>query len=458
MKTQIKTKKIKTTKLVTKKHININGTILSKKEGWISVHVYGDPYERGFAHGVLLYKELKQNYFILPFIIKTVINTTIREYTNMCMLEIKPVIIKNYKEYYRELEGISAGAKYMGLTKITVDFLILWNSILSINSYFKKNVYKCCAFIATGSYTRDNKIVMAHNTHCDFVTARSSNIIMKLSPSTGTEFTMQTSAGYLASGTDWFICKSGILGCETTITDMKENPKFGDPYFCRIRNVMQYAKSLNDCEEYMITNNAGDYACSWLFGDINTNEIMLLELGVTHHHTERTHNGVFYGMNSAMNYNFRQLETHDIDHNNIYTSTGSRNARLNYLLNDKYKGSIDLTNAKQILSDHYDSLLNMNIMSERNICKHKESDDDKEYINLLVPTVLSTHFGNSPKGCVDGKVTDSTMSRKMQFIGRFGSCCGRIFNSKEYIKKHPKYKSWEKYLVSFPRRKWTFLP
>ena len=458
MKQQIKTKKIKITKLTTKKNIKLNGKIISKKEGWVSIHIYGEPFERGFAHGSLLYKELKRVYFILPFLIKTQVKTTLQDYMNVCIFKIKPVIITNYKEYYKELEGISAGAKYMGANKITVDFLIAWNSILSLYSYFKQNVFKCSAFIATGDYTSDNKIVMAHNTHCDFITAQTSNIIIQITPSIGKEFIMQTSAGYLASGTDWFICKNGIIGCETTISHIKNAPIFGDPYFCRIRNVMQYATSLNDCERYMITNNAGDYACSWLFGDTTTNEIMLLELGVNQYHTERTHNGVFYGMNSAINYKFREQETTDINHNNNSTSTGSRNIRLNYLLNEKYKGKINIEVSKQILSDHYDSLLNIDIMSERNICKHAELDDDKLLIKMVVPTILSSSFKNKPNGCVDGKVIDSNMAKQMRFIGRFGSSCGRCFNLNEYIKKHPEYKSWKKYMISFPTKKWTLLP
>ena len=138
-------------------------------------------------------------------------------------------------------------------------------------------------------------------------------------------------------------------------------------------------------------------------------------------------------MNSAINYNFRKLETTDINHFNNSTSTGSRNIRLNYLLNEKYKGKINIENSKQILSDHHDSLLNMDIMSQRNICKHQESDNDSNLIKMMVPTVLSS-LKNHPSGCVDGKVTDSNLASQMRFVGRFGSSCGRVFNLNEYKK------------------------
>lgn len=135
---------------------------------------------------------------------------------------------------------------------------------------------------------------MAHNTHTNFADGQLHNIIMNVIPSSGHPFVMQTSAGYIASGTDWFICSTGMIGCETTIGDINYTPRFGVPYFCRIRQAMQYGKTLDDYEQIMDKKNAGDYACSWLFGDINTNEIMLYEIGLKEKNVQRTKNGVFW--------------------------------------------------------------------------------------------------------------------------------------------------------------------
>lgn len=430
-----------------KSHSKINGKLLSKKEGWIKIHIYGEPYERGFAHGVLLHQELKINANLLHFIVKTQIKTTIEKYMEVCILNIKPMIMNNYPEFYQELLGISEGAISKGINDITVDFLIAWNSILSLYSYFDQiDMYKCSAFIATGNHTEKGDIIMAHNTHCDFVTAQTSNIIIKVSPSTGGEFVMQTAAGYIASGTDWFICKNGIIGCETTISNMKYSPDFGDPYFCRSRKAMQYGNSLDDYVKIMLNNNAGDYACSWLLGDIKSNEIMLFELGYHSHVVQKTRDGVFYGMNSAINYKFRELETNDKDHYNITKSVGSRNFRFNYLLNEKYKGKINVDVAKEILSDHYDPFLDVIKMNSRNICKHYELDGENDKKKKYYPS-----------GCVDGKVVNTRMAETLQFIGRFGSSCGRNFDVKLFLKKHPEYKSWKNYMVSFPTKKWILL-
>ena len=41
----------------THKRICVNGTIDEVNEGWKTITIYGEPYERGFAHGYLLKNE-----------------------------------------------------------------------------------------------------------------------------------------------------------------------------------------------------------------------------------------------------------------------------------------------------------------------------------------------------------------------------------------------------------------
>jgi hypothetical protein len=343
---------------------------------------------------------------------------------------------------YNELRGISSGARAKGVN-VSLAFLIAWNSVLSL---YPRNVApnRCSAFIATGSATESGEIVMAHNTHTDFVSGSLLNIIIKVEPTDGHAFVIQTAPGYIASSTDWFLCSSGIIGCETTISKVTFEPDFkkGHPYFCRIRNVMQYAKTLDECGELMVKHNAGDYACSWLFGNIATNEIMMLELGSQTHSIQKTLNGVFYGMNSVMDLKLRNTETNDYDHTNELTSVGARNSRLNHLLNEEYAGKINIQNAKRIISDHYDAHFARVEMTSRTICKHSELDEHTEF---------------KPIGCTDAKVTDAKCAAKMEFYGIFGSACGRKFNAKEHIRNHPKYKHWAPYLKDFKKYKWTKL-
>jgi len=470
-----KTKKIKITKkkcttqrqtgkrCIIQRHTGICGTIIDEKDGWKTLYVYGDPFERGFAHGYLLCDELKRVKKILPFVIKHVLHTTMKEYLKVSNRIIMPIIRKD-EEIYEEIRGISAGARHCGVD-VSVAFLVAWNSYMSLYGEFKKGSTedgvqkrdslekngvqkrdsleneRCSAFIATGDATKNGDIVIGHTTHTDFATASLHNIVIYIIPTTGYPFVMQICPGYVASVSDWFICSTGIVGCETTISAINYKPRFGNPFFCRIRKAMQYGTSLDQYVEIMLEDNAGDYACSWQLGNINTNEIMLFELGLETHSVKRTHNGVYYGMNSAIDPQVRLLETTDTASTDITKSTGARNIRLNHLLNEKYYGKIDAYTAKLILADHYDPYENRVHMNSRSICKHTELDP--EHTNR--PAFY-------PFGCTDAKITTSKMARKLSFIGRFGSACGRDFDASEHIRKYPDFKHWAPVLSDLPRQ------
>lgn len=420
----------------------IQGEIQEVKSGWKKVYVYGEPYIRGYAHGFLLFEDLIRVKMVLPFIIKEQLNITISEYMKKNKELIVPIVKKRYHEFYEELRGISHGARYKGVD-ISVDFLIAWNAFLSLYSYYQDgNVERCSAFIACGDATDNGDIIMVHNTHSDFATGQLLNIVLHVNPTSGNEFVMQTSAGFIASSSDWFISKNGIIGCETTISNINYKPVFGSPYFCRIRQVMQYANSLDDCVNIMSENNAGDYACSWLFGDIKSNEIMLFELGLNTYNIQKTKNGVFYGMNNPISFKIRNLETINNSISDISTSSGSRNERLNYLLNTEYYGKINIQNAKIIVSDHYDSFLKKEHIGFRNICRHSETEEEPKKVLY---------------GSTDSKITNSKMVNEMKFWGRFGSGCGRSFKIKEFVNKYSEYKKWENVVDDFKPYRWVVL-
>jgi hypothetical protein len=314
-------------------------------------------------------------------------------------------------EWREELEGMVAGALSRGVI-VNTDFLFSWNMYLSINltKYRKiaKSTDRCSAFIATGAATKDGKIVMAHNTHSKFILAPLANVVQYVKPAKGNKFVMQTGPGLLCSSTDWFICGSGIVGCETTIGSVNYLPKFGKPYFCRIRECMQYANTLDDCVRMMREDSAGDYPCGWLFGDINTNEIMLLEVAKTVAEPRRTKSGVFYGSNYAQDDFIRETQTAygKTTQPSLFRSDIARSNRLDWLLNKKYWGKIDANAAKRIIADHYDVYEETQKMGIRSICKHSYK---------------------TPFGAFDGKVVTANMAKKMQFLGRWGSSCGRKY-------------------------------
>lgn len=423
------------------------------RNGWKILTVRGSPKERGINHGKLLYKELRQVLHYLPFLIKLEFKTTIEEYVARCTKLFGHLLKTEYPEYYEELVGIHIGANSKGVD-ISVDILISWNAFLSMYGEYKKGssenindatpVARCSAFIATGSSTEKGDIVMAHNTHSNYALATLSNIIIYVYPDKGHSFCMQTCAGLLCSSMDWFVCDNGMVGCETTIFGIKYKPKFGAPYFCRIRDCMQYGNSLNDYAETMMRNNSGDYACSWLFGDTRTGEIMLFELGLKRHSIRKTKDGAFYGMNSAMDTALRRLETTDTFHDNIQNSMGARNARLEHLLFTEYKGKLNLSNAKRILADHYDVFLDKPHRGIRTICKHTD---------LAKDTLMQKPY--YPHGAIDGKVINTELAKRMSFYGKFGSSCDRVFHKDKYLAKHPEYAEWREYLRDLPNKPWT---
>jgi hypothetical protein len=423
-----------------------------EKNGWKCISISGTPRERGFSHGRLLYRELRRLLQYLPFLVKTDFDTTVDEFVHRCKRLFYTNLTKHYREYMEELAGISEGAKSKGVD-ISIDILLAWNAFLSMYSEYEKGTSensaveqtaRCSAFIATGKSTESGEIVMAHNTHCHFAFAPLSNIIMYVYPEQGVAFCMQTCAGLLSSTMDWFICANGMVGCETTIYGIKYKPVFGIPYFCRIRDCMQYGNSLDEYATIMLGNNSGDYACSWLFGDSRTGEIMLCEIGLNRYNIQKTKSGVYYGMNSAIDVSLRLLETNDTHHADLQSSLGARNARFDYLLNDHYAGRITVNNARRIIGDHYDVFENRAQMGVRGICKHAEMANE--------PFMKHPYY---PQGTIDGKVTDTKMIRQMSFYGKFGSSCNRVFKKREYLAKHPIYAEWKKYLVDLPNQPWT---
>ena len=410
---------------------------------WKVITIEGQPLERGIQHGKQLYKELKRLLFVFPFIVAKSFNVSLAKYIQVCRKNVKPIIKSEFPEFYQEIEGISKGAHQMGV-KISVDEIIAWNCFLSMMEYFnnENKSQRCSAFIATGNATSSGEIVMAHNTHCDLVTGSLYNIIMYVIPENGFAFVMQTAAGYIASGTDFFISSCGIVGCETTIWGATYQPKFKNnyPYFCRIRQANQYGKTLDDYERIMTTKNAGDYPCSWLFGDIYTNEIMLCEIGLKITNVKRTKNGVYYGMNSAIDDNLRKKETMDDSIDDISQSSGARKKRLHQLLYRKFYGKINSAVAKDILADHYDEYDEKHVPSNLTICNH----------------FYEERYGY-PHAAQDGKVVDSNLAREMQFWAIWGSSCGKKFSKNEYIRKHPAKADYEPYLIDYPKGNWELI-
>jgi hypothetical protein len=198
----------------------------------------------------------------------------------------------------------------------------------------------------------------------------------------------------------------------------------------------------------LVDGNSGDYANSWFFGDINTNEIMRIELGLKYYNIEKTQNGFFIGFNAAYDPKIRNLECNNSGFYDIRRHQGARMVRLNELM-DEHKGKINIDIAKKIISDHYDVYLEKDDNPcSRTVCSHYDLDA-REYMSQA-----DRPKPYSPHGACDGCVVDSTMAKNMSFTGRFGNSCGIPFSNKEFFDKHIQWENFRPYVFDRPTQPW----
>ena len=109
----------------------------------------------------------------------------------------------------------------------------------------------------------------------------------------------------------------------------------------------------------MKKGNNGGYANAWLIGDVNTNEIARLELGLKYVGFEKKKDGYFIGSNVAEDLRILRFETKMTDNTNIKRSSIARRVRWKQLMKENV-GKIDINNAELFEADHYDTYLNRN--------------------------------------------------------------------------------------------------
>ena len=427
------------------------------KNGWKYVSIKGAPKERGYAYGYLCASEFKEIQKMLNFFIMESYGVEWDYFIKEISDDFKEMTLKEFPEFYEEMEGIADGCNANGC-KTSIDEIIAWNFYLSMSYWYSiksdsrigkegGSNDKCSAFMAVGDWTEDGNIVCAHNSFCDYIDGQYANLILDLNPDKGNRIIMQTSPCWIWSGTDFFVTSKGIIGTETTIGGfIPYEKKF--PIGYRIRQAMQYGNTLDEYCEILLHENSGDYASSWLFGDINTNEILRIELGLKYHNIERTKNGVFIGFNAPYDEKIRNIEVTNSGFYDIRRHQGARLVRLGDLM-DQHKGKINIEIAKKIISDHYDVYLEKENPCSRSVCSHYDLDA-REYMSD--PSRPKPY---SPHGTTDGIVCDSALAKKMAFIGRFGNSCGIPFIAEEFFKKHRQYNNFKPYIKDRLSEPWS---
>lgn len=290
------------------------------QSGWIVLHIEGAPYERGYQHGRLLATEIADY-------VRAVANTRgpsapSENWRSVRML-VDSLFLRRYEpEYLEEMKGIAdgaaaAGAKFDGRPVDLVDIAAINSEMETMclagaleatptglegkrfaePPYARPKAEKsdhCSAFAATGPATADGKVVFGHITMFSLYSVRHYNVWLDIKPERGHRVLMQTYAGGIQSGMDYYMNDAGLLVTETTIGQTRLDVE-GAPLASRIRRVLQDASTIDEAVKILDTSNNGLYTNEWLLADTNTNEIAMFELGTHKTKLWRSSKNEWYG-------------------------------------------------------------------------------------------------------------------------------------------------------------------
>jgi hypothetical protein len=432
----------------------LRGGYRLERNGWIYVHLEGPPRSLGYQHGYLLAGEIGDLLRVLKPFLKHTTNRDWDFYRKAAREILWPGIDLEYQE---EIDGIVSGAS---AKKVSIDRwdVVALNALEELPYYYvpwldkrqgkpasTKSPGNCSAFVATGGYTADHGIVIAHNNWTNYATGSRWNIIFDLKPEQGSRILMDGLPGVITSDDDFGVNSNGIVITETTITGFELFDPKGTPEFFRSRKALQYAGSIDDYVRIMLDRNNGGYANDWLIGDNKTGEIALFELGLKKHSVRRTRDGYFVGSNFPVDPELIKAET-NFDVANKSSSPNARRTRWEQLMAEN-KGKIGAETAKKMESDNFDIIEKKAGPNERSLCGCvdqsprgiPEWDWEKYY----------------PGGTVQAKAMDGPMIGKMQLWAAMGHPCAPDFQAADFLRRHPEYEWMRGLLQDMKTQPWT---
>jgi len=432
----------------------------SEHNGWVQVHLEGTPGEIGFQHGYLLAREIQEAFQAVSL---EMVHGEKKDWAFFRKAAQDVFWPRVEQEYRDELTGIVEGLKARG------GKLDLWD-VVALNAWLEMPYYDkwhdrpaatdgsspagaapaagpgdhCSAFVATGSYTKDGRVVIGHNNWTSYSSGERWNIMFDIVPAKGSRILMDGMAGLIHSGDDFGVNAAGIMITETTIGGFSGFDPSGIPEFVRARKAMQYSASIDDFARIMRDGNNGGDANTWLVADRKNNEIASLELGLKNVTLQRTRDGFFVGSNFPANPNLIKEET-DFDPKDRSKSENARHERWLELMAQN-KGKIDVAAGQRFLADHVDAYEGKTNADERTLCGHVETS----------PRGMGTwQAPYAPAGAVQNKVTDAAGAARMSLTAALGHACGRDFKAAEHLAKHREF-AWQKEILGdMKARPWT---
>jgi hypothetical protein len=423
----------------------LRGAYKFNEGGWTYVHLEGTPAQIGFQHGYLLAREIEDNVNVYRVEIPHSVQRDWNFFRDAAQTVLWPHVDS---EYQGELKGIADGLRAQG-SKLDLWDLVALNGEIELRDYYlpvlnaqdnKPNPPaavapgKCSALIATGSATKDGKIVIAHSNWSSYAEGERWTTVFDIVPVSGQHLLMDGSPGIITSQDDFGVNAAGLMITETTLPMTKGFDAKGIPEFDRSRKAMQYATSIDEYAAIMRQGNNGGYANSWLIGDRKTGEIGYLELGLRHTPLTKKKDGYFVSSNFAADPELIRDDTPGFDPTNPEPSMNARHIRAEQFVKEYY-GKLDTALAEAYLSEHYDSYEHKTDAGKRSLCGHEDTSPIGEKVWGDPPF--------NPGGAVTGKVMDSEMAAKLSFIGRAGHPCGEDFKVAPFLAAHPEF-DWQK--------------
>src|SRR5256885_1155772 len=189
--------------------------------GWTLVHLEGTPGQIGFQHGYLLASEIQDLYKVYQLLLT---HDNGKDW-NFFRDASKDILWPHVEQEYRdELQGIADGVHAQGL-KLDIWDIVTLNAAMEWSYYVDQYDQEhkivspstvtagdhCSAFVAIGSYTKDGRVVIAHNNWTSYLDGSRWTMAFDIAPARGYHFVMDGLPGLIHSGDDFGLNSAGIV-------------------------------------------------------------------------------------------------------------------------------------------------------------------------------------------------------------------------------------------------------
>ena len=272
--------------------------------GWTFLHIEGAPYTRGRQHGELMADEIVR--YMTKLGVQKNAADPVKGWADQRQTADSLFFRKYDVEFLEEMKGtadgaVKAGAKFKGRDLDLLDIVTL-NSAVDMSSLQDGLSHAahplsgrtfmtaddemekggkgdhCNSFVATKGATKSGRFLFTQMFMWNGYTGTEWNVMLDVVPEQGHRFVMQTFAGGIHSGTDWYLNASGLVMGETTVGQTPFNAD-GTPQSNRIRKAAQYASSIDEAAAILFKQNNGLYTNDWTMADAKTDEGACFLLG-----------------------------------------------------------------------------------------------------------------------------------------------------------------------------------